>query len=247
MAEKKFAVVSDIHGNSAAFSEVLKDIKNRGIETIINLGDSLYGPLDPVGTFELLKNNNVLSISGNEDRLIVEKYNECTDSNTLEYVKSQINHEIVSWLQNLSFDHIINDSIYCCHGSPDSDIKYLIEKVTSKYVLIRKRRAINKMLRSVKQKIILCGHSHVPRFIETNKRKIINPGSIGLPAYEDDIPVYHKMECFSSHASYAILSNSSELLNVELVSVLYDSEKSAKLADSNGRADWAKWLRYGRI
>jgi predicted phosphodiesterase len=51
--KKKIALLSDIHGNSWAFREVLTDIKNRGIETIINLGDSLYGPLDPKGTFEL--------------------------------------------------------------------------------------------------------------------------------------------------------------------------------------------------
>ena len=46
MIDKKIAIISDIHGNSIALSEVLQDIMKKEIDTIINLGDSLYGPLD---------------------------------------------------------------------------------------------------------------------------------------------------------------------------------------------------------
>lgn len=40
-----FAVISDIHGNSDALAAVLADIDALQIETIINLGDHLSGPL----------------------------------------------------------------------------------------------------------------------------------------------------------------------------------------------------------
>jgi len=72
MNEKKIAVISDIHGNSIALREVFRDIGSRDVDTIINLGDSLYGPLDPKGTFELLESNNLISISENQDRIILE-------------------------------------------------------------------------------------------------------------------------------------------------------------------------------
>ena len=39
MPPVKFAVVSDIHGNLAAFEAVLEDIRDKGIERIICLGD----------------------------------------------------------------------------------------------------------------------------------------------------------------------------------------------------------------
>ena len=45
----KIAIISDVHGNSHALKAVLEDIKHRKAEMIINLGDSLYGPLDPLG------------------------------------------------------------------------------------------------------------------------------------------------------------------------------------------------------
>ena len=66
MIESKIAVISDIHGNAIALSEVFKDIKKRNIHTVINLGDSLYGPLDPKGTFDILTVNKVISISGKQ-------------------------------------------------------------------------------------------------------------------------------------------------------------------------------------
>ncbi|SDD65802.1 Calcineurin-like phosphoesterase superfamily domain-containing protein [Priestia aryabhattai B8W22] len=54
LLKQKIAIISDIHGNSLALEAVLSDISRRGINTIFNLGDSLYGPLDPLGTFKLL-------------------------------------------------------------------------------------------------------------------------------------------------------------------------------------------------
>jgi predicted phosphodiesterase len=44
------AVIADIHGNRWALEAVLADIDRRYIGQIVNLGDSLLGPLDPVGT-----------------------------------------------------------------------------------------------------------------------------------------------------------------------------------------------------
>ena len=55
----KIAFLSDIHGNSWALKAVLNDIKQRGITEIYDLGDSLYGPLDPKGTFHLLLDWNI--------------------------------------------------------------------------------------------------------------------------------------------------------------------------------------------
>lgn len=104
MIDKKIAIISDIHGNSIALSEVLQDIKKKEIDTIINLGDSLYGPLDPKGTFALLEINNVISISGNQDRIILENLGNKSDLITLEYVKSKLDNKIVDWLKNLTFD-----------------------------------------------------------------------------------------------------------------------------------------------
>src|ERR1035438_6714211 len=62
------AAVADIHGNRWALEAVLDDIARRGIRTILNLGDNLFGPLDVDGTAELLMRLNLTGVSGNQDR-----------------------------------------------------------------------------------------------------------------------------------------------------------------------------------
>jgi len=101
MAEKTIAVISDIHGNSWALQAVLDDLKKRNVDVIFNLGDSLYGPLDPAGTFQLLRKQDPVSISGNEDRLIVEYVDSRNKNSTIEYVISELGTEAFRWLRSL--------------------------------------------------------------------------------------------------------------------------------------------------
>ncbi len=247
MIEKKIAIISDIHGNSIALSEVLKDIQCRDIATIINLGDSIYGPLDPKGTFNLLESNKVISISGNQDRIILENLDLASELMTLEYVKSQLNSKVVDWLRNLPFDMILNNKIYCCHATPQSDSAYLLEKPGKNNVAIKDMSEIDNLLKDIQQKIVVCGHSHVSKIVETDNKLIVNPGSIGLPAYDDDLPIYHKMQNYNPRASYAIIKMSGDSVSVERVSIDYDFEESARLAEKNKRDDWAKWIRTGIV
>jgi len=243
----KIAIVSDIHGNSWAFKEVLSDIYKRGINEIINLGDSLYGPLDPKGTFDLLIDNNVVSILGNQDKLIIDNFNAKSNFITLEYVKAQIDINVIIWLKSLKFDLIYHNLIYCCHASPQSDSIYLLERLFPDFIGIKDKNEIDEILKDIQQKIVICGHSHISRVVETNLKTIINPGSVGLPAYDDDIPIPHKIENFSPMAKYAILTITDKLINVDNIFISYDYEQAAKIAELNNRADWARWIRTGMI
>jgi hypothetical protein len=78
-------------------------------------------------------------------------------------------------------------------------------------------------------------------------RMIINPGSVGLPAYAGDRPNAHLVESGSPHARYAVLSNEGDGWVVELVSVNYDWEQAARDAEANGRFNWSRALRTGRV
>jgi putative phosphoesterase len=247
MIEKKIAIISDIHGNSIALREVLKDIQSKGIDTIVNLGDSLYGPLDPNGTFELLESKKVISISGNQDRIILENLDHSSNLITLEYVKSRLNNEIVEWLKQLPFDKIIGNNIYCCHASPQSDSEYLLEKLGAESVSVKDFHEIDKLLIEIKQKIVVCGHSHISKIIETDNNLVVNPGSIGLPAYDDDLPIYHKMQNYNPRANYAMIRIVGDSISVARVSIDYDFEESARMAEINKRDDWAKWIRTGIV
>jgi putative phosphoesterase len=243
----EIAIVSDIHGNSWAFEAVLTDIKSRGIKTIINLGDSLYGPLDPRGTCELLMDNNVLSISGNEDRIILEHPGSKPESGMLEYVKSQIDKDVVNWLKSLPFELIFSGKIYCCHGTPQSDSAYLLERVLPGYISLKEKTEIDDLLKDVQQNVVTCGHSHMQGMVAIGNKTIVNPGSVGCPAFEDDHPLPHKVENHQPDAKYCVVKFSGKLVNTEHINVPYDFEQAARRAEKNNRKDWAKWIRTGTV
>jgi len=54
------------------------------------------------------------------------------------------------------------------------------------------------------------------------------------------------MEAGSPHARYAIVTRSDDNWKVEHLAIAYDWESAARLAERNGRPDWAAWLRTGR-
>src|SRR5438270_541321 len=78
-------------------------------------------------------------------------------------------------------------------------------------------------------RLIACGHTHVPRLVQTAAGcTIVNPGSVGLPAYEDDHPmappeqpaVYY-VETGSPHAAYAIVEDTDPGWEVSFHRVAY--------------------------
>jgi len=243
----KIALISDIHGNSFALEAVFDDIAGRNIDLIFNLGDILYGPLDPMGTFKLLETRGMLSISGNQDRFILENLGQKTGNETMNYVLNQLNDTAIDFLKALPFDYNHDSGVYLCHATPQKGDEYLIEKLFESHVGVKENDEIEAILKNIEEKIVVCGHSHQPHVVKTVSKTVINPGSVGLPAYDDDLPIFHKMENYNNNANYCVLSVDNEgNASVERISIPYDFELVAKMAEKNNRPDWAKWLRTGR-
>ena len=236
----RFAVIADIHGNRWALEAVLSDIKRRRVEAVVNLGDHLYGPLDVRGTMDLLLKLNAASIRGNQDRELLEDPKD-SDSRTLRENRTELRTQDLGWLRELPATTVWRN-ILACHGTPRADNAYLLEEVTTRGVFLKSVTQLEHDLDSEEHELILCGHSHVPRTVQTGKRVVINPGSVGLPAYSDDQPFPHKMETGSPHARYAIVDGP----EIEHIQLIYDWEAAARAALANGREDWAHALRTGR-
>jgi putative phosphoesterase len=246
MNEGSIAVIADIHGNTWALDAVLKDIRRRNIENIVNLGDSVYGSLDPAGTLDRLMRSSIISISGNQDRIVFERDEEILASQDHQFVTSQMSEAQLRWFQSLPPTYTIDDVLFC-HGTPWSDETYLLETVTEHGVFLSATATIMAHLRGVEQAVVLCGHSHVPRIVRlSDGRLVVNPGSVGIPAYTDDLPFPHAMEAGSPHARYAVLSRQPEGWAVEQIAVPYAWDEAAAVARRNGREDRARWIESGR-
>lgn len=246
----KIAVISDIHGNSLALEAVLADIEKNQIDTVLNLGDSLYGPMDPGGTFELLSGRDLISISGNQDRFIVENWKGDGDSNsTLSFVLEALPGEALVWLKDLN-DQTSWKNIYMCHGNLKRDDAPLIEKFNNEKIIQKKSDELESELKNVQEDLVLCGHTHVPKIIQLSGsgKFVVNPGSVGLPAYDDELPIYHKMESGTPLAKYMIIElEESRVNSFSQRHIPYNHEKAAEQAEKNGRADWAAWIRTGMV
>ena len=243
----KIAVLADIHGNRWALEAVLDDIDQRGIRSAVNLGDIVYGPLDPAGTVRLLSAFDWPTVQGNEDRLLLEAAAGSGDPR-FDHALRELGPHALAWLAALPMTQTIDDTLILVHGTPESDHEYLLESASEEQgVRVRSDDAIEARLAGVTAPVILCAHSHLPSTRTLpNGRFIVNPGSVGLPAYWDDVPCSHVMVAGSPHARYAILSRRDKRWTAEHVTVVYDWNRAAQAAREHGRDDWAAWLGTGR-
>ena len=246
----RIAIIADIHANIWALEAVLADIEKQRVDTIFNLGDILYGALKPLATYERLQTlGDLLTVRGNQDRQIYDATEqERRDNPTLDYVVKDLGQEPIEWLRTLPPTAIFEEAIFLCHGTPASDETYLLEDVTSGRHMLRSEAEILRLVKSVRHPVMVCGHTHIPRLVSlANGQMIVNPGSVGLPAYSDDAPVAHVMENYSAHASYAILTKKDAGWDVAFHNVVYPYGQAIQCAASLGRNDWARQIATGRV
>ena len=96
--------------------------------------------------------------------------------------------------------------------------------------------------------VILCGHTHLPRVLPlADGTTVINPGSVGLPTYDHDLPVPHVMESGSPLARYALLHRTVAGWAPALRAIPYPWAAAAGAAVSSGWSGRAHHLRRPRV
>jgi putative phosphoesterase len=242
---QKIAIISDIHGNIVALEKVAADIQSRQVDCVFNLGDHISGPLYPKETLDFLMKQDWVQILGNHDSQLI---NQAPQQHGLsdQYAFSFLNDTDLNWLRSLPANTMVDDLFFLFHGTPTRDRTYLLETVGHGRARLATHTEIAQRLNEAVSPIMLCGHTHIPRIVETPQGiLIINPGSVGLPAYDDETPEYHVMETGSPHARYAILENKNGYWQAELIAVPYDYQLAAKQARKNGRPDWEYGIQTG--
>lgn len=243
----KIAVLSDIHGNIAALDAVLADAVERGADRIVNLGDICSGGLFPMETAERLMALDLPTIRGNHERQLLEQAPEQMGLSD-RHAALTLRPEHFAWLAALPETLWLTEDILLVHGTPDSDLAYYLETVTENGIRAATLTEVKARTGTVPAPVILCGHTHVPRVVALDDGPlIVNPGSVGLPAYDDVRPHPHKVETGSPHARYAMLTQKEGAWRAELLCVDYDWDQAARDAEANGRPDWARALRTGRV
>jgi len=176
----KLAAIADIHGNCVALEAVLADIAALGISDVVNLGDHLSGPLEARRTADLLIVRSFPSIRGDQDRVLVE-LGPAGASRRMDHKQLEQRH--LDWLANLPPTLLYRDEVFLCHGSPNSDAAFWLDRVTADgKIEASPIQQIEAEATGIAASLILCGHTHIPRAVRLRDgRLVVNPGSVGCP------------------------------------------------------------------
>ncbi len=244
----RFAAIADIHGNSAALDATLADIAFLGIEDIVNLGDALSGPLDPVGTAERLMAADIPTVCGNHDRAL---YDRPLEQQPLweQWTYPLLKSEHFDWLK--SFPATLEwNGVYLCHGSPRGDEdNWLHDRDGRGGMRERSLAEVSERAGDIPNRLILSGHTHMPRMVRLpDGRCLVNPGSVGCPAYADPRPPVPTVALTGApDARYAIFDRVGDDWRVTLRTVPYDPTEMVARARAMGADIWVPALTTGWV
>lgn len=248
----RIAVLSDIHGNLPALLAVHDEIERAGVDLVVDLGDIASGPLWPQQTTAWLMSRGWPTIAGNHERQLRAPRDRKGASDR--YASGVLAPAQGAWLASLPPTLQLDADVLLVHGTPASDLQEWLETVTpdlgvhgSPGARAATLAEVRERLGGVRAGLVLCGHTHMPRCARVDGTLVVNPGSVGLPAYDHDQPYLHRMETGSPHARWAIVSRGRHGWSVEQRLTAYDHEAAARQAEANRRGDWADALRSGRV
>src|SRR5262249_38463772 len=236
----RLAVISDIHGNLAALEAVLADIKHRGVDVTVNLGDCVTSPLWPKETFEALQSLALPTVRGNHDRWIAELPDDRLPP-AGRFARAALLPEQRLALHSLPARLELADGILAVHGTPDDDTTYLLEEALDDGRFVPANRDVlqARLGDAASASVVLCGHSQRQAVVLGPQGcLILNPGSVGCPVFAD-LPIAPRLEHRSPHARYAILTRRNGRWGAELLALEYDWASASARALANGRPEWA--------
>lgn len=235
----RFAVIGDIHSNICALESVMEDIKIKDVDFILCTGDMVgYAPFPNEG-IDFIRKSNVLSIQGNYDKAIGNSEIVCgcdyKDVKQLEmaglsvlFTNMTVNEKNRTYLKELPTELRLKAGdlqILMVHGSHRRNNEYLFENSVE----------VNEVTKEIAEDILICGHTHKPYYKIVNGKHVINSGSAGKPKHGNP------------NATYVVVNVADKNVNVEIIEVPYDFEKTAKAIEENEMLpnDFAKMLRKG--
>jgi len=235
----RIAILSDIHSNLEALEAVLEDVKRRGYDRMVCLGDVVGYGADPERCVEIVREvvskdeNGVESVvRGNHDDASAggdDSYFNPEARLAVRWTRDHLTKQSFEWLASLPYG-IYEEDYYLVHSSPYKPEEWnYVTSMNEAYTAFK----------NFKERIAFIGHSHVPfhvglsangeeLFVENDNtirfkdgyRYISNVGSVGQPRDGD------------TRACYVILDLSEGTL--ERVRVNYPVEIAAEKIRQGG-------------
>jgi predicted phosphodiesterase len=231
----RIAVISDIHGNRFALEAVLDDIAARAVDSTINLGDLVSGPMEPRPVADILMDAAFPTIRGNHERWLLERSSDALDP-VDRFTMTRLEQRHLDWFAALPATLAVQGEIYMCHGTPADDSEpWLDNWWQGRSTELPDEAEVSAKADGLDFPVLLCGHTHLARAVRLRDgRLIVNPGSVGLQTTHG-----------SPDARYAIVERRNGHWAVSLRAVPYDHAAAARQASANGFPHWTEALATG--
>ena len=181
----RVAVLADIHGNLPALDAVLADVAAAGADAIVLNGDMATGPM-PAQTLERLAGlgDGAVWVRGNCERELAGAWDGTLDPGLpeqarvpAEYCAAQLDRAHRDLLDGLPLSVTLEvdglGPVRFCHATAVSDTAIVL--VDSPIASYRAGFA------GVTEPTVLLGHTHMPFDRLADRRRFVNPGSVGMP------------------------------------------------------------------
>lgn len=238
----KIALISDIHGNLAAFDAVLAAIAREKPDQIVCLGDSAAIGPQPHDVLVRLRELGCPVVFGNADAEMLAPPDDKPDDDE----QARKINEIIRWgaaqLEEADRDFIRSfqptveislgeaGTLLCCHGSPRS-YDDIIRATTPDEELAP-------MMAGTEATVQAGGHTHARMLRFWQGREIVNPGSVGL-AYQFPPDGSVKVPPL---AEFAILSATDDgAVSVDFRRIGYDQAATVRAMHERGMPHAAWW------
>jgi putative phosphoesterase len=184
MPPMRIAVLADIHGHLPALEAVLGEAEAAGVDAVLLNGDIAAGPL-PGETLDRLValGERAVWIRGNADRWMVEAFDgtyEARDHPADDFVRwagsqlSQSHRDLLAAAPltvRLEVDGL--GAVRFCHATTrDDDEVVLVDTPVARYA---------EAFAGTDEPTVVLGHTHMPFDRLADRRRFVNPGSVGMP------------------------------------------------------------------
>jgi predicted phosphodiesterase len=199
-ADYTVAVISDIHGNRAAFDAVLADLQTQTHEAVVIAGDlALFGPW-PAEALARVRERSVPTIYGNTDAFLLDEQRVAGDAG-LQWVRERIGADGVAYLATLPFEHRItppdgttpDDDLLIVHASPTDVDNAVITQANpssgSGQRLTTEEEAV-RLIGDARANLILYGHIHYASSGTVRGQRLASIGATGFPFDRDQRAAY---------------------------------------------------------
>ena len=190
-AEYTVAVLSDLHGNVAAFAAALADLVTQPHEAVVIAGDLVLSGPRPAETLARVQERNVPTIVGNTDRFFAPDHPE-SGSPAIAWVREWIGAAGVAYLLALPFDHRItppdgtspDDDLLIVHASP-TDVNTAVITVPNPASAsgghVTPESEAVRLMGGARADLILNAHIHYASSGTVRGQRLASIGAVGFP------------------------------------------------------------------